>query len=153
MDLRRLKTIFIFILVALNIMFCAVLYSAQNYEKEERLAMTSSLTKLLAKNMIYLPEKTELPQSPKIYNFYLEKMFGNNEELADRLLGKDWTRIDDSQYKSEKGKLVLAGDEFKFYVKNPLGILQIYPKTQLKSCAVTKCRGWEYSLNFMSLMV
>ena len=56
MDLRRLKTIFIFILVALNIMFCAVLYSAQNYEKEERLAMTSSLTKLLAKNMIYLPE-------------------------------------------------------------------------------------------------
>ena len=135
MDLRRLKTIFIFILVALNIMFCAVLYSAQNYEKEERLAMTSSLTKLLAKNMIYLPEKTELPQSPKIYNFYLEKMFGNNEELADKLLDKDWTRIDDSQYKSEKGKLVLAGDEFKFYVKNPLGnITDLSQDTVEKLC-------------------
>ena len=123
MDLRRLKTIFIFILIALNIMFCAVLYNAQNYEKEERLAMTASLTKLLAKNMIYLPEKTELPKSPEIYNFYLEKMFGNNEELADKLLGKGWSKIDDSQYKSEEGKLVLDGDEFKFYVKNPSGYI------------------------------
>ncbi len=119
MDLRRLKTIFIFVLAALNIMFCAVLYNAHNYEKEERIAMTASLTKLLAKNMINLPESVELPSSPEIYNFYLEKMFGDNDDLAERFLGKDWTQINEGQYKSEAGRLMLDGDEFKFYVKNP----------------------------------
>ncbi len=135
MDLRRLKTIFIFILIALNLMFCAVLYSAQNYEKEERLAMTSSLTKLLAKNMIYLPERLELPKSPEIHNFYLEKMFGDNDDLTEKFLGADREQTADNQYRSEKGRLVLDGDEFKFYVKNPTGnIVDLSQDTIEKLC-------------------
>ena len=62
MDLRRLKTIFIFVLVAINIMFFVLINNALNYEKEERRTMTESLTTLLAKNMIYLPQKLELPE-------------------------------------------------------------------------------------------
>ncbi len=121
MDLRRLKTIFIFVLIVLNIMFGAVLYNARNYEQEEQLAMKQSLTKLLAKNMIYLPEKLQLSESPEIKNYYLEKMFGNNEDLADRFLGKDREQTAKGQYKSNMGRLVLDGDEFKFYVKAPTG--------------------------------
>ncbi len=135
MDLRRLKTIFIFILIALNLMFCAVLYNARNYEKEERLAMTASLTKLLAKNMIYLPEKLELPKSPEIHSFYLEKMFGDNEDLAEKFLGKDWEKTAPEQYRSEEGRLILDGDEFKFYVKNPTGnIVDLSQDTVEKLC-------------------
>ncbi len=115
MDLRRLKTIFIFVLIVLNAVFGAVLYNARNYEREERLAMKQSLTKLLAKNMVYLPETIELPQSPEIHNFYLEKMFGDNDDLADRLLGKGWEKYSEDRYKSENGTLVLDGDEFKLY--------------------------------------
>ncbi len=135
MDLRRLKTIFIFVLLALNIMFCAVLYNAHNYEKDERLAMSRSLTSLLAKNMIYLPEALELPASPEIENFYLEKMFGNNDDLAERFLGKDWEQNTGGQYKSENGRLVLDGDEFKFYVKNPQGnVLDLSQETVERLC-------------------
>lgn len=121
MDLRRLKTIFIFVLVALNIMLCVIIYNAHNYEKEERRTMTQSLTRLLAKDMIYLPQGTELPDSPDIYNFYVEKMFGNNEDLIDRFLGENREDGANGEYKSDKGTLFLDGDEFKFYNKNPDG--------------------------------
>ncbi len=119
MDLRRLKTIFIFVLAALNIMFCAVLYNAQNYEKEEQRIMAESLSNLLAKDMIYLPQKMELPESPEIYGFYLEKMYDENEELVNRFLGEGWQKAQDGDYTSESGKLRIEGTEFKFFNKKP----------------------------------
>lgn len=117
MDLRRLKTIFIFVLAALNIMFCAVLYNAQNYEKEEQQIMIESLTNLLAKDMIYLPQKMEIPQSPEIYRFYLEKMYDKNDDLVKKFLGESWTKDEDGVYASENGRLRLEGTEFKFFNK------------------------------------
>lgn len=121
MDLRRLKTVFIVVLVVINIMFCAVIYNATNFEKEERITMTESLTRLLAKDMIYLPQRLEIPESPEIYNFYVEKMFGNNDDLIERFLGNNSQRISDSEYKSDKGRLLLDGDEFKFFNQSPAG--------------------------------
>lgn len=121
MDLRRLKTVFIVVLVAINIMLCAVIYNATNFEKEERATMTESLTKLLAKDMIYLPGRLEFPESPGIYNFYVEKMFGNNADLIEKFLGKDSQLISESEYKSGKGRLLLEGDEFKFFNSSPAG--------------------------------
>ncbi len=116
MDLRRLKTIFIFVLVALNIMFCAVLNSARNYEKKERQIMTDSLRSLLAQNMLYLPEKLEIPESPEIRRFYLEKMFGNNNDLVQGFLGSGWQETNEKgTYTSKNGRLRLEGNEFKFF--------------------------------------
>lgn len=119
MDLRRFKTIFIFVLVAINIMFFVLLNNAKNYEREERQTMTQSLSVLLAKNMIYLPQKTVLPESPEISNFYLEKMFGSNDELVTKFLGKNYTMESDGVYKSESGKLYIDGDEIKYYSVQP----------------------------------
>ncbi len=119
MDLRRMKTIFIFVLVFLNIIFITVLYNAKNYETEERRSMTESVSTLLAQNMIYLPDKIEIPVSPEIHNFYLEKMFGANRDLARNFLGADFSETDDGGYSSEMGKLTLEGDEFKFVSSKP----------------------------------
>lgn len=119
MDLRRLKTIFIFVLVALNIMFCVVLNSAYNYEKEEQRVMAESLTNLLSKNMIYLPQKLEIPETPDIYSFYLEKMFGHSVDLVKRFLGEDWQKNQDGEYASKNGKLLIDGNEFKFFNEKP----------------------------------
>ncbi len=132
MDLRRLKTIFIFVLIVLNVMFCAVLYNAHNYEKQERTAMTESLTKLLAKNMIYLPDKIELPESPERYSFYMEKMFGNDADLATRFLGKDWKRGHNGEYISDEGRLLLDGDEFKCYIKTSSAKIADFSEEQIE---------------------
>ena len=118
MDLRRLKTISIFVLVALNIMFWAVLNSTQNYEREEQRVMTESLTKLISKDMIYLPQKLEIPDTPDIYGFYLEKMFGDNIDLVEKFLGREWQQSENGTFTSKNGKLRLDGNEFKFYNKD-----------------------------------
>ncbi len=132
MDLRRLKTIFIFVLIVLNIMFCMVLYNAHNYEKQEQIAMTESLTKLLAKNMIYLPDKLELPEAPEKYSFYMEKMFGNDSDLATRFLGEGWTQNKTDEYISDKGRLILEGDEFKVFIENPATKIQDFSEEQIE---------------------
>ncbi len=115
MDLRRLKTIFIIVLVFLNIMFFVILNNAQNYEKEEQQIMTESLSQLLAKDMIYLPQKLEIPRPPDIYSFYMEKMFGENDDLVKRFLGKEWQQSKPGTYESENGRLRIEGNEFKFF--------------------------------------
>ncbi len=132
MDLRRLKTIFIFVLIVLNIMFCAVLYNARNYEKQEHIAMTESLTKLLAKNMIYLPDRLELPEAPERYSFYMEKMFGNDDDLAERFLGDSWEHNQNGEYTSDKGRLLLDGDEFKFFIENPSAKADDFSEEQIE---------------------
>ena len=119
MDLRRLKTIFIFVLVAINIMFFALINNALNYEKEERRTMTESLTTLLAKNMIYFPQRLELPDSPDISGFYIEKMFGSNEELISRFLGSDYIETEPYVYTATAGILHIEGDEFRFQNTKP----------------------------------
>ncbi|MDO4744214.1 MAG: hypothetical protein Q4A86_02395 [Clostridia bacterium] len=146
MDLRRLKTIFIFVLIALNIMFGAVLYNAYNYEKEERQIMVESLTTLLAKDMIYLPQRLELPHSPEIYSFYLEKMFGHNDDLVTRFLGEIWEPEQNGGYVSEKGSLLLDGDEFKFFNKNPEGSVTDFSEENIESL----CRDEMQRLGILS---
>lgn len=146
MDLRRLKTVFIVVLVALNIMFCAVIYNANNYEKEERLTMTESLTRLLAKDMIYLPQRLELPESPEIYNFYVEKMFGNNADLIERFLGREYQLLDGGGYKSEEGSLFLDGDEFKFFDETPSGAVTDFSESNVEEI----CRNEMQRLGILS---
>ena len=118
MDLRRLKTIFIIVLAFLNIMFCVILNNARNYEKEEQRIMVESLTQLLGKDMIYLPQKLEIPRTPEIYGFYLEKMFGENDDLVERFLGKEWQESEPGTYESQNGRLRIEGNEFKFFNKS-----------------------------------
>ncbi len=119
MDLRRLKTIFIFVLALMNIVFCAIIYNAQTYEKKEQQIMTESLNNLLAKDMIYLSPRLELPKAPTIYRFYLEKSFGNNDDLIKRFLGDSEYTAHGNDYSNETGRLHLIGDEFKFYNLKP----------------------------------
>ena len=114
MDLRRMKTVFIYVLIVLNVIFITVLYNAKNYEAEERRSMTENVRTLLAQNMILLPDKINIPPSPEIQNFYLEKMFGANDDLARNFLGAEFTEEREGYYFSELGKLTVEGDEFKF---------------------------------------
>ena len=113
MDLRKLKTIFIFILIAINIILATVLYNARNYKSEEKKSMTENLTYLLAENMIYIPKTTEIPDSPDIHSFYLEKMFGSGNEMPVKFLGEEYTE-ESGIYKNEAGTLWVSGDEFTF---------------------------------------
>ena len=134
MDLRRLKTVFIFVLIGINIMLIFVLYSARNYKGEEKKVMTENLTYLLSKNMIYLPETTEIPDSPDICNFYLEKMFGSDQEMLVKFLGEDYL-AEGTLYKNGGNSLRITGDEFSFSREKAEGkISELTPENIEKLC-------------------
>ncbi|MBO4941505.1 MAG: hypothetical protein J6D15_04815 [Clostridia bacterium] len=134
MDLRRLKTVFIFVLIGINIMLAAVLYSAKNYKSEEKKIMVENLTYLLSKNMIFIPETTEIPDSPDICSFYLEKMFGSDEEMLVKFLGEDYIFKGDV-YKNGGNLLRITGDEFTFLRETPVGeISDLTPENIEKLC-------------------
>lgn len=132
MDLRRLKTIFIFVLIAINIMLMIVLNSAKRYEREEKKAMTESLSGVLAKNMIYLPKELEIPDTPDIYNFYIEKMFGSSREMIVKFLGEDYEKDNDGEYISSTGRLFVDGDEFKYFNYNPSGTVTDFSQENIE---------------------
>ncbi len=81
--------------------------------------MTKSLSTLLAKDMIYFSPKIELPESPSIYRFYLEKSFGDNDDLIRRFLGDEGYTSSGDEFRNSSGSLHLSGDEFRFENKNP----------------------------------
>ncbi len=133
MDLRRLKTIFIFVLIAINVIFFALIYNVRSYEKNENRLMTENMKTLLSKSMIYLPDTVQLPQTPEISGYYLEKMYGSNEELLLKFLGADYVIQSDGTYKSDEGVLVLDGDEFKFFYAKPIPASTDFSEDELES--------------------
>lgn len=118
MDLRRLKSVFIIILLAANIFMWTILRDAELFEKSERVAMNDNISEILKKEMIIVPNDLVLPEMQEAKNFYLEKMFGSTEEMLVKFLGNEYTESGDRMYKSEKGTLFINGDEFIYRKAN-----------------------------------
>ncbi len=114
MDLRRLKTVFIILLVIANTVMGVILYNADRYEQEEKLAMADNVSEILAREMIFLPEKLTLPETPAAKNYYLEKMFGSTNEMIVKFLGTDYVETGQGMYSGSEGSLFVNGDEFIF---------------------------------------
>ncbi len=132
MDLRRMKTVFILVLAAINVMLLFVLYSTRNYEKEEKRVMVENVSVLLAENMIYLPDTLQIPDSPDIYNFYLEKMFGSSREMIVKFLGEEYSVQTEGTYKSDRGTLTIESDEFTFYKTQPNGSVTDFSRENIE---------------------
>ncbi|MBE7022890.1 MAG: hypothetical protein IJ285_04275 [Clostridia bacterium] len=142
MDLRRIKTIFIFILIAINIMLAFVLVSEKNSRSEEKKIITQNLSGLLEKNMIYLPEALEIPDSPDISSFYLEKMFGSDADMAEKFLGSNYTTDGSGRFESETGVLSVDGNEFKFFRKNPSGSVSEFSEEAIEKLCRDEMSGF-----------
>lgn len=132
MDLRRMKTVFIFVLVAINIMLIGVLYSAKMYEKEQKRIMIENVSVLLSKNKIFLSETLEVPDSPDISNLYIEKMFGSDREMIAKFLGEEYTQQTEDTYQSGKGTLIVDGNGFRFHKAAPQGVVTDFSRENIE---------------------
>ncbi len=121
MDLRRMKTIFIFILIGINILLMLVLVGEKNSRNEEKRIIEQNLSNVLAKNMIYLSDSVEISDSPDIANFYIEKMFGSDNDMIRNFLGADYKSNGNGSFESESGVLFFEEDEFRFRKKKIQG--------------------------------
>ena len=90
MDLRRLKTIFIVVLVIVNVLLMVYIQNIIGQDNEMKKEMRENVSALLEKDMIYLAPKLETEDVPEAYNCYIEKMSGGNKELVRRFLGGEY---------------------------------------------------------------
>ncbi len=114
MDLRRLKTVFIVVLIIFNLVLGIILYNAIRQEKEIANVTKSNVERILQRDMIYFAPNLEIPSSPEIHNVYLERMSADNEEFAVRMLGGKYSVNDSGVYKSGEKSLEISGDEFVY---------------------------------------
>lgn len=133
MDLSRLKTVFIAILLIANIFMGYMIYNAEMHEREERLAMTADVSQILAKERIFLPNDFELPETPDANNYYLEKMFGSSDEMLLVFLGEGYVESGDRMFESDLGTLFVNGDEFVYRKKNIGASVGEYSNEEIES--------------------
>ena len=119
MDLRKIKTVFIVVLIIINILLTSVLHNTHSREREIENETGSSVSYFLQKNMIDLAPKLSLPKSPRIYNFYLERMSESNEMFVNRFLEGGYTDVGGGVYKKGDKTLTVGGNEFKLEIPNP----------------------------------
>ncbi len=114
MDLRRLKTIFIVVLVIINILLMVYIQNIIGQDNEMKHEMRENVSALLEKDMIYLAPKLETEDAPETYNCYIEKMSGSNKELVRRFLGGEYKESEKGVYENDGKKLYVVGDEFRY---------------------------------------
>ncbi len=133
MDLSRLKTVFIVILLIANIFMGYMIYNAEIHEREERLAMAADVSQILEKERIYLPDDFELPKTPDANNYYLEKMFGSSDEMLMVFLGEAYVEAGDRMFESSLGTLFVNGDEFVYRKKSVGTPVEEYSNEKIES--------------------
>lgn len=142
MDLRRMKTVFIFVLAAINIMMIGVLYTAKMYEKQEKETMIQNVSAILGKNRIFLPETLEIPDSPDISNYYIEKMFGSDREMIVKFLGEEYVQQGENSYQSDRGTLTVNGDGFTFQKAAPAGSVTDFSRDNIEKLCIEEMKAF-----------
>lgn len=137
MDLRRLKTVFIIILIVIDALLAALLCHMIGQEREVKKETDSSVTAFLQRNMIFLAPDLELPESPEMSDCYLEKMSESNDDFVTKLLGGSYTASEDGGYISGSRSLHIGGAEFRYEDSKPTA-----PLSDMSASAIEKlCRS------------
>lgn len=114
MDLRRLKTIFICVLLVVNLVLGIMIYSAEGKEREIANVTRGNVERLLNRDMIFLSPSLEIPKSPEMKNIYLERMSADNEEFVAYLMQGKYSADEDGIYRNGGRSLEIRGDEFVY---------------------------------------
>ncbi len=69
---------------------------------------------LLEKNNIHIAEDIDLHKKYKTYSFSLKNVSYDKELLAKRILGNEYTKIDEKQYQNEKKQLRITGSRILY---------------------------------------
>ncbi len=146
MDLRRLKTILIFVLVAINLMLLVIIQNIVKSDREIKNEMRNNISALLAEDLIYLSPELEIPDVPETYNCYIEKMSANNRDLVFRFLDGEFTEEGEGIYRNGGKMLKVSNNEFKYENKNPEKAAKNFSQSAIENL----CREEMESLGVLS---
>jgi len=133
MDLRRIKTITIAVLLIIFIMLSGFLISLNRRDKAIEKEANSQVVALLDKNNIILdiniiPEKNE-----RVEESYVEKIIPKDPVFIEKLLGKGYRGKEAGLYEKGDKALMIDGASFSYIAGENAESVKINDKTQVES--------------------
>lgn len=133
MDLRRIKTITIAVLLIIFIMLSGFLISLNRRDKAIEKEANSRVVALLDKNNIILdiniiPEKNE-----RVEESYVEKIIPKDPVFIEKLLGKGYTGKEAGLYEKGDKALMIDGASFSYIAGENAESVKINDKTQVEN--------------------
>lgn len=122
MDRAKIKTIFIIVLVIINISLLSFLISIVNREHRITKAAVNQMESLLIENNIMLDRKIIPKVSSKINSFYIDRVTGESSEFVEALLGAEYERNDDGSFAAQDKVLSIDNDSIRFIDNSPVPI-------------------------------
>ncbi len=133
MDLRRIKTITIAVLLIIFIMLSGFLISLNRRDKAIEKEANKQVVALLDKSNIILdiniiPEKNE-----RVEESYVEKIIPKDPVFIEKLLGKGYTGKEAGFYEKGDKALIIDGASFSYMVGENTESVKINDKTQVEN--------------------
>lgn len=113
MDAAKVKTILIFVLVALNIALLSFLIGTRTQDSSVNQRSDDQVVSLLSEKNIKLDKKLIPQKVAAVPNCLIERMLGGDDKIISKLLGGKYIKEGDL-YINENKQLTLNGDSFRF---------------------------------------
>ncbi len=133
MDLRRIKTITIAVLLIIFIMLSGFLISLNRRDKAIEKEANSRVVALLGKSNIILDKNLIPEKNERVEESYVEKIIPNDPVFIEKLLGKGYTKKEVGIYEKGGKALIIDGASFSYIAGENADSVKINDKTQIES--------------------
>lgn len=113
MDAAKVKTILIFVLIAINIALLSFLIGARNQDSTVNQRSDDQVVALLSGKNIILDKKLIPKKVSAVPNCLIERMLSGDVKTVSKLLGGKYIKEEDGSYTNESKRLTLRGDSFR----------------------------------------
>ncbi|MBO5136398.1 MAG: hypothetical protein J6C17_03345 [Clostridia bacterium] len=133
MDLRRIKTITIAVLLIIFIMLSGFLISLNRRDKAIEKEANEQVVALLGKSNIILDKNLIPEKNERVEESYVEKIIPNDPVFIEKLLGKGYTKKEGHLYENENKRIMIEGASFSYMAGESTDSVKINDKTQVES--------------------
>lgn len=121
MEKGKIKTIFLIVLLIINIALVSFFFSIMHREHQITRNANKQMESLLVENNIMLDRKIIPSSNMKINSFYADRVISQNTEFIEKLLGESFT-VCDNVFLSENKQLTVENDTIKFTNSSPTAL-------------------------------
>lgn len=119
MDIARVKTIVIVVLVAINIALFSLFIGTRNQDSSVNQRSDDQVIALLNEKNIVLDKKLIPKRVGAVPNCLIERMLSGDDKTVSKLLGGKYIKEEDGSYINESKRLTIRGDSFRFTDTQP----------------------------------
>lgn len=133
MDLRRVKTITIAVLLIIFVVMSGFLISLNRRDKAIEKEANDQVVALLDKNNIILDANIIPEKNESVEESYVEKIIPKDPVFIEKLLGKGYKKEGNGNYKKENKEIIIEGASFSYKTGEGTDSVKISDRAQVES--------------------